>query len=321
MLGLTALGALWLAIGAGSFMLMQPMTASATDCQPPAVDPSRLQQHVRALAIEFHPRSWDEPENIERTARYISERFSEAGGRVSEQPFEIRAGDSYKNILARFGPEDGERIVVGAHYDAARGTPGADDNASGVAGLIELAFLLARQPPPVPVELVAWTLEEPPFFRTDEMGSAHHAAQLRRQGAKVRGVIALEMLGVFSDAPGSQRFPVPGLGLLYPTRGNFIAVVGGLSHIGLVRKVKRAMRGASDLPVHSINAPGSLPGVDFSDHASYWRQGFDAVMITDTAFFRNQRYHTEQDTPDTLDYPRMAKVVQGVFCAVQALAR
>jgi Zn-dependent M28 family amino/carboxypeptidase len=225
------------------------------------------------------------------------------------------------NIVATFGPETPERIVVGAHYDTFMDYPGADDNASGVAGLLELARMLGQAPPSLRVELVAFTLEEPPFFRTDAQGSAVHAESLRAKDVRVRAMLNLEMIGCFSDAPGSQAFPLPLLKLWYPDTGNFIVVVGQLGRGALVRDVKRAMRGASDLPVHSINAPAFIPGVDFSDHLSYWERGYPAVMITDTAFYRNPRYHTAQDTPATLDYARMAKVTDGVHAAVRTLAR
>jgi Zn-dependent M28 family amino/carboxypeptidase len=160
-----------------------------------------------------------------------------------------------------------------------------------------------------------------PFFGSREMGSAVHARSLSEAGARVKAMLSLEMIGYFSDAPGSQKLPFAALGLLYPRRGNFIAVVGRLSQPGLVRRVKRSMMSATDLPVRSINAPSLIPGVDLSDHASYWREGYPAVMVTDTAFYRNDWYHTERDTPDTLDYARMAEVVAGVRRAVVDLAR
>lgn len=194
---------------------------------------------------------------------------------------------TYHNVQAFVGPESAERIVVGAHYDAAGPGVGADDNASAVAGLIELATLLSREELATRVELVAFALEEPPWFRTRSMGSFVHADGLRREGVRVRAMLALEMIGFFRDQPGSQAYPAPALGLFYPSEGNFIAVVGCLGQAGLVRAVKRAMAGSTDLPVRSINAPRFVPGVDFSDHINYWDAGFEAVMITDTAFFRN----------------------------------
>ncbi|HZG51707.1 MAG TPA: M28 family peptidase, partial [Pyrinomonadaceae bacterium] len=197
--------------------------------------------------------------------------------------------------------------------------PGADDNASGVAGLIELAYLLGGTPPAVRVELVAFALEEPPYFRSPFMGSAVHAASLRAQGFAVRAMLSLEMIGYFSDQPDSQHYPVSFLKAFYPSQANFIAVVGKMDQGRTVRRIKKAMAEASPLPVYSINAPRSIPGVDFSDHLNYWNEGYDALMITDTAFYRNPHYHTSADTPDTLDYRRMASVVQGVYAAVLSL--
>jgi Zn-dependent M28 family amino/carboxypeptidase len=285
-----------------------------------AVDPARLETHVRALAETFAPRDESHPQNLDRAAAYIRRELQEAGGRVEEQPFEV-GGTTYRNVIARFGPETRERIVVGAHYDAAGPYPGADDNASGVAGLIELARLLKRNTPRTQVELVAYTLEEPPHFASSTMGSAFHAAALKRQGIPLRAMIALEMIGYFTDAPDSQRFPLSGMKSLYPSRGNFITVAGKLGQGSLVRQVKKAMRSASPLGVEAISAPPSLPGVSLSDHRNYWEAGYPAVMITDTAFYRNDNYHTESDTPDTLDYKRMAMVVQGLHAAVMGLGK
>ena len=223
-------------------------------------------------------------------------------------------------MIPLFGPDTKERIVDRAHYDTAGAKPGADDNASGVAGLIELAHLLSRASLPMRVELVAFPLEEPPFFRTAYMGSAIHAASLKRQGIAVRVMFSLEMIGYFSDAADSQTFPAPALKAFYPSTGNFIAVIGKFDQGLLVRRIKKAMLGASPLPVYSINAPRSIPGIDFSDHLNYWEAGYDAIMITDTAFYRNDNYHTSRDKSDTLDYKRMAMVVQGMYRAVLALA-
>lgn len=289
--------------------------------RPVQVDPQRLTAHVRMLAETLAPRNEANPENLERVAAYVRGEFERAGGRVADQPFEAD-GTTYRNVTALFGPDTRERIVVGAHYDAAGPLPGADDNASGVAGLIELAHLLGKAPPlKRRVELVAFALEEPPHFGSETMGSAVHAGSLKEMGARVRAMICLEMIGYFTDEAGSQEFPLPGLGLLYPNRGNFIAVVGKPRQGSLTRRVRNRMRSASALPVHSINAPESVPGVGLSDHRNYWKAGYPAVMITDTAFFRNDNYHSARDTPDTLDYRRMAMVVEGVYAAVLGEAR
>ncbi len=291
----------------------------ATKATGPAVSPQRLQAHVRALAETFTPRDYLHPANLNRAAAYIGGELARAGGRVGEQPFDA-GGRTYRNVIAAFGPEGGERIVIGAHYDAAGPYPAADDNASGVAGLMELGGLLGRSPPPVRVDLVAYSLEEPPFFRTAHMGSAVHAHSLRLERVPVRAMISLEMIGYFSDAPGSQRFPIGLLRAFYPSRGNYVIVVGRMGDGRLVRRIRRAMAFASPLDVRSIRAPRWVPGVDFSDHASYWNAGYPAVMVTDTAFYRNPHYHTARDTPATLDYARMADVVQGVYAAVLRLA-
>lgn len=284
-----------------------------------AVDEDRLRAHVRMLSETFHPRDYVHPENLERAAAYIADELEKAGGRVESQPFRVDGRD-YRNVIARFGPEEGERLIIGAHYDAVRGTPGADDNASGVAGLLELAGLLGAEPPPIRVDLVAFTLEEPPHFRTESMGSAVHARALKKAGVRVRAMLSLEMLGTYSDAPDSQDYPLDVLRLRYPDTGNFIGVVGIPGDGGLTDTVARAMRAGSPLPVESLNAPKVVTGVDLSDHASFWDQGYRAVMVTDTAFMRNPRYHTSEDTWDTLDYERMAQAVQGVYAAVRTLA-
>ncbi|HEU4510105.1 MAG TPA: M28 family peptidase [Pyrinomonadaceae bacterium] len=302
------------------FWVTQPMLSRARPSAVRTVDPSRLQAHVRKLSMELSPRDESHIENLDRVAAYIKHEFSQTTAAVTEQGYRVQ-GNSYRNVIAQFGPESAERIVVGAHYDAAGPLPGADDNASGVAGLIELARLLGAQPPPVRVELVAFSLEEPPYFRTTGMGSSVHAESLRKQGVRVKAMFSLEMIGYFSDAPNSQHFPAAILSALYPSTGNFISVVGRFSDWSLVRRTKSAMRKASPLPVYSINAPAFIPGVDFSDQLNYWHAGYNAVMITDTAFYRNRNYHTAQDTEEKLDYKRMAMVVEGVYAAVVDLAQ
>jgi len=279
---------------------------------PAIVDSAALERHVHELAVTLYPRSYTRYENIQRAADYVLAEFIASGAETEVQKVEAEGG-IYRNVIARFGPSAGPLLVIGAHYDSCADTPGADDNASGVAGLLELARLLAARPPPQPVELVAFTLEEPPFFRSASMGSFQHASALARSGREVRLMISLEMIGYFRDTPESQQFPAKKLGFLYPDEGNFIAIVGRFGDFGATRRVKALFMGASDLPVESINAPASVPGVDFSDHASYWHFKLPAVMVTDTAFLRNPNYHDVGDTPETLDYARMAKVVQAMY--------
>jgi hypothetical protein len=307
------------AIIAGILMLAvlvgQPLVAPVPST-PPSVDPARLQAHVRKLSVDFYPRSFEHPAKLERTAAYVEAQFREAGAQVSIQDVVVHA-EHYKNVVARFGPEHGRLLVIGAHYDSHGDTPGADDNASGIAGLLELAHLLGHSAPSRPVELVAYTLEEPPHFRTPHMGSVWHARALQAAGRDVELMLSLEMIGYFSDRPGSQAYPLAAMKLGYPDRGNFIALVGRFGDFALSRSVKAAMSGASELPVYSLNAPSLVQGVDFYDHRSYWAQGYPALMVTDTAFMRNQNYHGAGDTFDKLDYKRMAMVVQAVYAVAK----
>lgn len=263
---------------------------------------------MHALAERFVPRDAAHPEKLAAAADYIAAQFTAAGATAERQAFRA-SGESYANVVARFGPVDAPRLVVGAHYDAAGPYPGADDNASGVAGLLEPARRLRGAPLRLRVDLVAFCLEEPPFFGNDEMGSVVYAHALRAARTPVHAMIALEMIGYFSDRKDSQEFPDPALKALYPNAGNFIAAVGRAQETDLVRRLQAAMRAASPLAVHSLNAPASTPGVARSDHASFWAAGYPGAMITDTALFRNPHYHTADATPATLDYTRMAQVV------------
>jgi hypothetical protein len=303
------------------FQVTQPILVGKSAEIEVEVNPTRLETHVRMLSETFVPRDYKHTDNLDSTAAYIRTEFEQTNGRVFEQTYFI---DSlvYRNVVLQIGADTEERIVIGAHYDAFAELPGADDNASGVAGLIELAHLLDGSSLPLTVELVAYTLEEPPFFRTDRMGSAVHANRLKEQGIRLRMMISLEMIGYFSDEPDSQGFPLSLLKLLYPTEGNWIAIVGDLFSGSDVRSVKAPMKRATKLPVYSINAPpGLVPGIDYSDHLNYWNNGYPGIMITNTAFLRNMNYHTERDTPELLDYKRMAMVVAGVYVAILEIAQ
>ena len=271
-------------------------------------DPVRLEARVRRLVEDYFPRDLYHPENLARSADWIAGQLGRAGARVSVQPFLVD-GQSYRNVIGAFGLETRDVVVVGAHYDACSQTPGADDNASGVAGLLELADLLSGMTLDQRVELVAYALEEMPFAK----GSAVHAGSLRKSGVRVRGMLCLEMIGYFRDEPGSQELP-PEVGRLPGAdRGNFIALVGDRARF--VERVENAMKSGGQLPVYSTTVP-----FDLSDHVSYREAGFPAVMISDTAFFRNRNYHELTDTPDTLDYERTAEVIRGVFRAVRDMA-
>lgn len=256
----------------------------------------RLRRHVTELAR--NERNLD----LETPARYIESAF----GTGADSHYFESGGRKVRNVEFSEKPFD---IVVGAHYDTVPGSPGADDNASAVAVLIELARMK------LPARFVAFANEEMPYFQTGEMGSVAWA----KKGENVRAMFSLEMLGYYRDAPGSQQYPAP-LGLFYPDRGDFIAFVGDLGARGLVRKAVAAFRKHAAFPSEGVAAPGFIPGVTWSDHWSFRRHGYAAIMVTDTAFYRYPHYHLPSDTPEKLDYERMARVTLGLAAMLRELA-
>lgn len=275
---------------------------------------------VEALAAVDPPRNADHPESLERAAQFIAGSMKASGLAAELQPFKVD-GKQYYNVAALVGPGGRKRIVVGAHYDVHGAHPGADDNASGVAALLQIASKLAAQPLSLDVELVAYALEEPPHFGTDNMGSAHHARALTRAGIEVVVMLSLEMLGYYTDAPDSQKYPQPGLNRYFPSTGNYIAVLGLSDDAALLERVRSAMNAATDLKTYTLSGPPEFPGISQSDHVNYWRQGFPALLVTDTAYFRNPHYHQASDTPKTLDYGRLQKAADAVHAAVVNLAQ
>ncbi len=307
LLGVVATLLIWLFVVRSSNRVLR----LATNPAPSLAREANLQTHVRLLSEELIPRSWRHRTNLNRAADHIAATLKNSGASVEEQVFDVE-GHPYRNILAAYGPDQEPWIVVGAHYDVAGDGPGADDNASAVAGLLELGRLLGASRLSRRVLLAAYALEEPPFFATSHMGSVVHAQSLKKAGRRIELMICLEMIGYFDDQPGSQLFPLPLLRLFYPSRGNFLMVVDRLASAHGPR-LRETMRTAAPLAVHSINAPTFLWGIGLSDHRSFWQAGYDAVMLTDTAFYRNRAYHTAGDTADRLDYTRMARVIDGLY--------
>ncbi|MEK6744761.1 MAG: M28 family peptidase [Nitrospirota bacterium] len=284
--------------------------------------PSYLRLAVTKLSREIGIRTYQDHDRLEKTVKYISQEFASFGYQVSHQSFKF-SGNTYQNVIAelkgRTSPE--KVLVVGAHYDTVRTTPGADDNASGVAGLLRLAKLLAGRPQDKTVRFVAFALEEPPAYRTRNMGSYHYAASLKKDREQVEGMVCLEMIGYFSDRPGSQHYPIPFMKLRFPKIGNYIAMVGNRKSKKFTMQIAGGFRKATDLPLITLNAPAIVVGIDFSDHWSFGKFGYPAFMVTDTAFYRNPNYHSPSDLPDTLDYNRMAMVVEGLVAAVEEWGR
>ncbi|AGA34701.1 peptidase M28 [Thioalkalivibrio nitratireducens DSM 14787] len=281
----------------------------------------RLQEHVRMLADEIGERHYWQPERLHAAADYIARTFREAGHKPIRH--RVPAWDQeFHNIEVQL-PHDGvanEILVIGAHYDTVRGTPGADDNASGVAVLLELARLLRDTELGRSVRLVAFANEEAPFFGSAAMGSLHYARQARERGDDIVGMISLEMVGYYSDEPDSQSYP-PLLGHFYPDRGNFIAFVSNLRSRGLVRQTIQAFREHADVPSEGLAAPELIPDILRSDHWAFQQMGYPAIMLTDTANFRNPAYHGPHDTPDRLDYETMARLTAALAHAVETMSQ
>ncbi|WBO85827.1 M28 family peptidase [Hymenobacter yonginensis] len=301
---------LWLAA-------LLPLQAAAQVLPPAApADTSQLRQHLVALIGTPEPRNYQHLPSLNQAARYIEQQLQAAGAQPVRQPYDVQ-GNTYYNVIGHFGPATGPRLVVGAHYDVCGEQPGADDNGTGVAALLELARLLGRQPTlPYGIELVAYTLEEPPFFRTPQMGSYVHARALHDAGVPVRGMVALEMLGYYDDRKGSQDYPFGPLKWVYGGRGNYVTVAQKFGNGQFGRQFARRYKGLATLPVRRFKAPAWLPGIDFSDHLNYWQFGYSAVLLTDTAFYRNKHYHQPTDTLARLDMRRLALAVDALLATL-----
>ncbi len=276
----------------------------------------RLRRHVVELAGTIGERNVWQPEALHAAADYIRSAFASAGCEVEPQSYETyRVRCENLEVTLPGTARAGEIIVAGAHYDTVPGSPGADDNASGVAALIEIARALRPLALRRTVKLVAFVNEEPPFFYSRQMGSWVYASAARRRGDDIRLMLSLEMLGCYSSAPGSQRYP-PLLRWFYPDRGDFIAFVSNLQSRRALDAVVRAFRSCSDFPAERLASPAFVPGVAWSDQVSFWRAGYSAVMVTDTAFYRNVHYHAASDTPEKIAYAQTARVVDGLAKAI-----
>ena len=297
---------------AGSF---EPLTDAEEACRV------AVEQHIRVLANTIGERNIRTIAALEDAADYIERSFNSVGYTVAAQPFEAD-GCTVRNLEAvqpgQSRPD--EIIIVGAHYDTVFGCPGANDNGSGVAALLELAKFLADMPLARTIRFVAFVNEEPPYFLTNQMGSRVYACQAAQRGDAIVAMYSLETMGYYASTPKSQRYPFP-FNLFYPDCGDFIGFVGNLSSRKLVRHSIELFRRHARFPSQGAAAPGWIPGVYWSDHASFWKYGYPALMITDTAPFRYPYYHTPLDTSDKVDHSRLARVVQGLAQMLQGLAQ
>jgi Zn-dependent M28 family amino/carboxypeptidase len=278
------------------------------------VGPQELRRNLTAIVGERGP--FRGQRHLAAVESFIEKEFESYGLDVENNYFSYR-GTKFRNIVGRLGASRGSALsILGAHFDSVPGTPGADDNASGVAVLLETARLLARARLRSQVLFCAFNLEE-----LNMIGSSHFAKELKKAGAKVTAMISLEMVGYTDPRPGSQRYPT-GLSWLYPDRGDFIGLIGNWNSSSLLRRFAGQMRQVASLPVETLSVPGNgafIPAVRLSDHSPFWDEGYPALMITDTAFFRNPHYHGPSDTLETLNIDFMAKVCEGVIRGVLAL--
>ncbi|HXF53409.1 MAG TPA: M28 family peptidase [Hyphomicrobiaceae bacterium] len=283
---------------------------------------ARLETHVRAIASE--PHNLEHYEALERAALYIERALGNLGYAVERQEFTAR-GRTVRNIAVVREPDvrgqTTSSLVVGAHYDSYRWAPGANDNGTGVAAVLELARLLREwQAPRTRLRLVLFVNEEPPYYRTADMGSLRYARLLSELGETVLGMISLETLGAFSDQPGSQRYPPP-FGLVFPSTADFVAIVGLTGSRAFLHEVVASFRRHTAFPTIGGVAPDLVPGIGWSDHWAFRRYGYPAIMITDTALYRYPHYHLPSDTPDKVDYGRLARITKGLERVVRAIAR
>lgn len=285
----------------------------------------QIKKDVAFLADSIGQRNMHTPGTMDASVDFIRQRFESLGFLPETQTYTLRrgvyAGRSASNIIAEIpgSAQNGEIIVIGAHYDSVPHSPGANDNASGVAVLLSLAGDLADSKPSRTLRFVAFANEEPPFFHTSDMGSYANAQRSRDQNENIAAMIALDGLGYFDDEPNSQHYPLPGLGFAYPGRAEFIGLVTRLRDLSLLREISAGFNEKNLIPSESAALPGFLPGVNWSDHWAFWQHGYPAILITDTLLFRDPYYHTPDDTPERLNYENMARISSALAHAVMEL--
>lgn len=280
-------------------------------------DQSRIYEDVKFLT-ELRPfRNYKNPESLEAVCEYLKKEIISIGFEPSEQIWEVQ-GETYKNILASYNSDAERRLIIGAHYDVCGDQEGADDNASAVAGLLETMRLIVANQPRLEyrIDFVFYSLEEPPFFGTEQMGSYVHAKSLHEEEADVIGMICYEMIGFFSDEPKSQSYPNPEMAELFPDTGNFIVVVGIEKYRAFNEYFYSLMKYDSQIDVRTISFPSPFGPAGLSDQNNYWRFNYPALMINDTSFLRNPHYHESTDTIDTLDFEKLTEVVNSAYRAI-----
>ncbi|MCX7927630.1 MAG: M20/M25/M40 family metallo-hydrolase [Candidatus Omnitrophica bacterium] len=301
--------------------MIRAKTDQTKDTYQEQIIHDNLKKHVKFLSIDIGERNFSHHQNLEQAADYIKQEFKNYGYQPQEQVYSLE-GKIYRNIIAtKIGKVHPEKIlIVCAHYDSVIGSVGADDNASGVAGLLEIARILSPEEIKQTIKFIAFTNEEPPFFMTKDMGSFQYAQEAKKRGDNIVGVICLESIGYYSNKRNSQNYPTRLFRYYYPDKGNFIASISNLRSSGFLKKIVREFKKQSSLPIEFLVAPIFLiPEISFSDHWSFWRFGYQAIMLTDTAFCRNPYYHTPEDTYEKLDYTSIQKLVTDLSTVMKIL--
>ncbi len=277
-----------------------------------STDTIAIKKHLVKITKTEKTRNFKNIETLNIIAEYIYGQFSIYADTTYYQKYDVN-GIEYKNVICVFGSHNAKTIVVGAHYDVCGGQEGADDNASGVVGLLELAKMFQDKKLNYRIEMVAYTLEEPPFFRSEYMGSYVHAKYLKDKMVNVFGMVSLEMIGYFNESKNTQDYPIGLLSVFYGSRGNYITLVNKFGKGKFSKKFTHSFKKVSIVRTKKFTSPKSLAGIDFSDHLNYWAFGFSSLMITDTAFFRNKNYHEKTDKIETLNLSKMAEVIDAIF--------
>jgi hypothetical protein len=317
----------WLTLAAATawllwYMVRMPGVSPTGPLKPLSEDEqviaANLRRHVAGVASREH--NFFNPSELAASALYIERALVVSGYSVASQRFQVEKLEMRNiEVEVKGGARASEIVLVGAHYDSVVGAVGANDNGSGVAALLEFARLFKDARPTRTLRFVAFVNEEPPFYHSDAMGSRQYARRSRERGETIAAMLSLETIGYYSDDPGSQHYPFP-LGFFYPSTGNFVAFVSNLASRTLLHEALSGFRRHAGIPSEGVAAPALIPGVDWSDHWSFWQEGWPALMVTDTAVFRYPHYHSPEDTPDKVDYERLARVVTGLHGMIRELA-
>lgn len=282
------------------------------------IDTIRVKNDLISITETQKSRNYKNIATLDTIADYIKIELTKVCDSVSYQKYEVD-GNIYKNVIGSIRTNNKERIIIGAHYDVFGNQEGADDNASGISGLLELARLLSKENLKYRIEFVAYTLEEPPFFRTEKMGSYIHANNLFKNRIPVKGMICLETIGYYNEEPNSQEYPIPGMSLKYGNTADFITIVQNKKRGEFSKQIESLMMNQNLIKTKSFKGSTLLPGIDFSDHLNYWNLDYDAVMVTNTAFYRNKNYHKKGDKLETLDIKKLSLVIEQLYLTLKQL--